>query len=70
MKHTSAPKPAGLSLTQDAWRRFVRRPSSRVALAAFALVAVVAFLAPILPIQPPDRDRTKLAFAEPTAAPL
>lgn len=61
---------AGMSLTQDAWRRFRRRPSSIMAMGTLAAVVVLAVLTPMLPLQPPDRDQTKLSFAEPSVWPL
>ncbi|MEM6798868.1 MAG: ABC transporter permease [Planctomycetota bacterium] len=60
----------GVSLTQDAWRRFRRRPSSLLAMGTLAAVVALAMLTPLLPLQPPDRDQTKRQFAPPSVSPL
>lgn len=59
------PKETGVSLTQDAWRRLKKSWPAMGALWTLIAVVVLAFLTPALPLQPPDRDVTKLMFAEP-----
>ena len=59
----------GVSLTQDAWRRFRKRRSAMTALAILIGIGGLALFTPILPLQPPDRDLTKLKFAPPSVSP-
>lgn len=61
---------AGVSLTQDAWRRLKRRMPAMIALWTLIVVLSLAFLTPILPFQAPDRDLTPQKFAEPQAWPV
>ena len=70
MGQPTANNPVGESLTQDAWRRFVRRPSSRWAFGVLLAVVLTAFFTPLLPLQPSDSDNTKLAFTAPSVWPL
>ena len=63
-------KPAGLSLTQDAWRRLKRNRVAMVSLAALVLITLLAVITPLIPLQPPDHDRTDLQYAEPELHPL
>lgn len=64
------PKETGVSLTQDAWRRLKKSWPAMGALWTLIAVVVLAFLTPALPLQPPDRDVTKLMFAEPSLSPV
>lgn len=59
------PKQTGVSLTQDALRRLRRNPSAMISFGVLVAVVGLAMLTPLLPLQPPDRDVTSLAFAEP-----
>lgn len=61
---------AGVSLTQDAWRRLKKSKPAMGALGTLVAVVLLTFFTPLLPLQPPDRDLTKLMFAEPTLSPL
>jgi oligopeptide transport system permease protein len=60
----------GSSLTQDAWRRLRRDRVAMAALVTLVVVALLAAITPVLPLQPPDRDRTELRYAAPTASPV
>lgn len=61
---------AGVSLTQDAWRRLRKSRPAMVALWTLVVVVLLAFFTPLLPLQPPDRDLTRKMFQEPQAWPL
>lgn len=61
---------AGMSLTQDAWRRLRRNRVAMTSLITLVLISVLAFLTPILPLQTPDFAQTSLQYAPPVRSPL
>jgi oligopeptide transport system permease protein len=73
MNQPALPEPtnsAGTSLSRDAWRRLRRDWAAMAALITLVTVVLLAIATPLLPLQPPDRDRTELPYAAPTASPL
>ena len=61
---------AGLSLTQDAWRRLRRNRVAMASLGALVVISLLALLTPLLPLQAPDFAQTDWQYAEPTFSPL
>ncbi len=61
---------AGVSLTQDAWRRLRRNRVAMLSLITLVLITLLAFITPLLPLQAPDFTQTSIQYAEPTASPF
>ncbi len=65
-----AEKIQGVSLWRDGWRRLRKNRVAMVSLGYLITLGLLAFFTPLLPLQPPRQQKTKLAFAAPTASPL
>ena len=61
---------AGMSLSQDAWRRLRKNRAAMVSLGVLGVICLLAFLTPLLPLQAPDAAKTDLQYAEPTLGPF
>ena len=67
---TNKTNQAGVSLSQDAWRRLKKRRSAMIALWMLVIVMLLAFFTPMLPLQPPDHVQTRLQYDPPSVLPL
>lgn len=65
-----AEAPAGMSLSQDAWRRLRRNRVAMLSLGVLVAICVLAVCTPLLPLQAPDAANTELQYAEPTLSPF
>ena len=62
--------PAGMSLSQDAWRRLRKNRVAMLSLGVLVAICVLAVGTPLLPLQAPDAANTELQYAEPALSPF